>query len=198
MSFRVFPILVRFITGESPGLVLLIGFSAVILVFYHIGIMMFSDLDTSILMFKFIALVFLVVGLLSFLKTKSKYGDLLSVGLFILMLVVWGLYVATKEEGLLTLLTTWVLLLLSALAALFLLLNRLRKFFPPWVSLVLWNMSRNPLQYTWMVVLLVLSSGVLVLAVTLGSTLEKTYRERVFYYVGSDAKISMSSGGYGL
>ena len=198
MSFRVFPILVRFITGESPGLVLLIGFSAVILVFYHIGIMMFSDLDTSILMFKFIALVFLVVGLLSFLKTKSKYGDLLSVGLFILMLVVWGLYVATKEEGLLTLLTTWVLLLLSALAALFLLLNRLRKFFPPWVSLVLWNMSRNPLQYTWMVVLLVLSSGVLVLAVTLGSTLEKTYRERVFYHVGSDAKISMSSGGYGL
>ena len=198
LSFRVFPILVRFITGESPGLVLLIGFSAVILVFYHIGIMIFSDLDTSILMFKFIALVFLVVGLLSFLKTKSKYGDLLSVGLFILMLVVWGLYVATKEGGLLTLLTTWVLLLLSALAALFLLLNRLRKFFPPWVSLVLWNMSRNPLQYTWMVVLLVLSSGVLVLAVTLGSTLEKTYRERVFYHVGSDAKISMSSGGYGL
>ena len=112
------------------------------------------------------------------LKTKSKYGDLLSVGLFILMLVVWGLYVATKEGGLLTLLTTWLLLLLSALAALFLLLNRLRKFFPPWVSLVLWNMSRNPLQYTWMVVLLVLSSGVLVLAVTLGSTLEKTYRDR--------------------
>ena len=141
LSFRVFPVLVRFITGESPGLVLLIGFSAVILVFYHIGIMIFSDLDTSILMFKFIALVFLVVGLLSFLKTKSKYSDSLSVGLFILMLVVWGLYVATKEGGLLTLLTTWVLLLLSALAALFLLLNRLRKFFPPWVSLV-------PVSYT--------------------------------------------------
>ena len=198
LSFRVFPILVRFITGESPGLVSLIGLAAVILVFYHIGIMIFSALVTSILVFKLITLVFLVVGMLSFLKTKNKYGDLLSVGLFILMLGVWGLYVATKEGGLLTSVTTWVLLVLSALAALFLLLNRLRKFFPPWVSLVLWNMSRNPLQYTWMVLLLVLSSGVLVLSVTLGSTLEKTYREKVFYHVGSDAKILMSSGRSGL
>ena len=198
LSFRVFPILVRFITGESPGLVSLIGLAAVILVFYHIGIMIFSALVTSILVFKFITLVFLVVGMLSFLKTKNKYGDLLSVALFILMLGVWALYVDTKEGGLLTSVTTWVLLVLSALAALFLLLNRLRKFFPPWVSLVLWNMSRNPLQYTWMVLLLVLSSGVLVLSVTLGSTLEKTYREKVFYHVGSDAKILMSSGRSGL
>ena len=198
LSFRVFPILVRFITGESPTLVLLIGFAAGILIFCHIGIMMFSTIDTSIMILKFTVLGFLSIGLLAFLKTKNKFGDLLSAGFFILMLGVWGLYLRTWEGWLLTSVTTWVLSALSASAALFILLNHLRKYFPPWLSLVLWNISRNPLQYTWMVVLLVFSSGVLLLSVTLGSTLEKTYRERIFYQVGSDAKILMSSVGYGL
>jgi len=198
LSFRVFPILVRFITGESPTLVLLIGFTSGILVFCHIGITMFSTLDASMLMLKFSVLGFLIIGLLAFWKTKSKYGDLLSLVLFLLASGVWGLYAATKERELLTPVTTWVLVALIVSATLFLLLRHLRKYFPPWISLVLWNMSRNPLQYTWMVVLLVLSSGVLVLSVTLGSTLERTYRERVFYQVGSDARILISSLGYGL
>ncbi len=60
---------------------------------------------------------------------------------------------------------------------------------PVWVSATLWRMSRSPLQYTWLVLLLVLVTGLGILATTVGGTLEKSRAERILYEVGTDIHI---------
>ena len=60
---------------------------------------------------------------------------------------------------------------------------------PVWVSMSLWHMARNPLQYSWLVLLLVLVGGIGTLATTVGATLDRSYEERVLYSVGSDIRV---------
>ncbi len=61
---------------------------------------------------------------------------------------------------------------------------------PVWVSMGLWRMARNPLQYSWLVLLLVLVTGLGILATTVGGTLDQSHRERILYETGADIRIS--------
>ena len=82
---------------------------------------------------------------------------------------------------------------LTAVAAgqlLFLLLVRLTRATPAWMSMALWHMARSPVQYTWVILLLVLATGLALLATTVGGTLERSQRERVLYHVGSDIHVA--------
>ena len=54
----------------------------------------------------------------------------------------------------------------------------------------LWHMARNPLQYSWLVLLLVLVTGLGVLATTVGGTLDRSQVDRINYEVGADIRIS--------
>ena len=60
---------------------------------------------------------------------------------------------------------------------------------PVWVSMSMWHMARNPIQYSWLVLLLVLAGGIGVLATTVGATLDRSYDERVRYTVGADIRV---------
>ena len=73
---------------------------------------------------------------------------------------------------------------------LFLLLVRLTRATPAWMSLALWHMARSPIQYTWVILLLVLATGLALLATTVGGTLERSQRERVLYDIGSDIHVA--------
>ena len=59
---------------------------------------------------------------------------------------------------------------------------------PAWVSMSMWHMARNPLQYSWLVLLLALAGGIGIMATTVGATLDRSYEERVRYAVGSDIR----------
>ncbi|MBI2965763.1 MAG: hypothetical protein HYY34_06155, partial [Chloroflexi bacterium] len=61
---------------------------------------------------------------------------------------------------------------------------------PVWMAMPLWRLSRNPFQYAWPMMLLVLAAGLAVLAAALGSTLERSSRERSAYQTGSDIHVS--------
>ena len=61
---------------------------------------------------------------------------------------------------------------------------------PVWLSMVLWHMARNPLQYSWLVLLLVLITGLAVLSVTVGGTLDTSHRERVLYETAADIRVA--------
>ena len=50
-------------------------------------------------------------------------------------------------------------------------------------------MSRNPVQYNWLVLLMVLVTGVAILAATVGETFERSSRDRIQYDVGADIRI---------
>ena len=60
---------------------------------------------------------------------------------------------------------------------------------PVWVTLSLWQMSRNPFRYSWIILLLVLASGLGILATTLGGTLKLSYEERILYDTATDVRV---------
>ena len=60
---------------------------------------------------------------------------------------------------------------------------------PVWVSMGLWRMARNPLQYSWLVLLLVMVTGLGIMATTVGGTLDLSHRDRVAYNVASDIRV---------
>ncbi len=70
------------------------------------------------------------------------------------------------------------------------LLAELARRSPAWVSLTLWRMARSPLRYSWLALLLTLSAGIGVLATTVGATLDRSYEERARYAVGADIRIA--------
>jgi hypothetical protein len=61
---------------------------------------------------------------------------------------------------------------------------------PVWVTLGLWHMARNPLQYSWLVLMLVMVTGLGVLATTVGGTLNRSYEERVYFDTASDIRVT--------
>ena len=192
LSFRIFPILVKFMTGESSRLVLLMGILSVIFLSLNISYDLLTDSDKLGLLLPVFVLLLLLIGLLTCFKVPNKYGKFISFTFMIGASLLYGFY-ASEGDVIPLSLTKWGLVFSSILTGVFFLLSSLKKYYPPWISLMLWNMSRNPLQYTWLVVLLVLSSGVAVLSATLGSTLDHSYRDKIAYDVGSDARIVFSS-----
>ena len=78
--------------------------------------------------------------------------------------------------------------------AAFVLLNALARVSPVWVSLGLWHMARNPSQYSWLVLLLVLVTGLGIMTTTVGGTLERSRQERVLYDMATDLRVSRIGG----
>ncbi len=191
LSFRIFPILVKFMTGESSRLVLLMGILSVIFLSLNIFYDLLTDSDKFGLLLPVFVLLLLLIGLLACFKTSIKYRKSISFT-FILGASLICLVYVSEGDVIPFSLTKWTLGFTSLLTGIFFLLSSFKKYYPPWISLMLWNMSRNPLQYTWLVVLLVLSSGVAVLSAALGSTLDHSYRDKIAYDVGSDARIVLS------
>ena len=65
------------------------------------------------------------------------------------------------------------------------------RFTPASLSIGLRYVSRNPLQYSWLVLLLVMTTGVGVLATTVGGTLERSQTDQAQYDAGADVRISL-------
>ena len=82
--------------------------------------------------------------------------------------------------------------------ALFMLFKASVQYAPVWVSVGLWHMARNPLQYSWLVLLLVMVTGLGLLATTVGGTLDRSHEQRILYDVAADVRVSgMSAFGGG-
>ena len=61
---------------------------------------------------------------------------------------------------------------------------------PVGVSMTLLRMSRNPLQYTWMMLLLVMLTGLGVLSTTVGATLGISQEEQILYDLAADIHVT--------
>ncbi len=60
---------------------------------------------------------------------------------------------------------------------------------PTWLALGLWQVGRNPLSVTRLVLLLVLAAGLGAFAASFGGTLDRSYEERARYEAGADVRI---------
>jgi len=88
---------------------------------------------------------------------------------------------------------TVALILVVPAQVVFLLLQSYARIAPVWVSLALRRMARNPLQYTWLVLLLVLVAGLATFSNTVGTTLDNRDEARILYGVAADARVTIST-----
>lgn len=64
---------------------------------------------------------------------------------------------------------------------------------PAWGAIALWRLSRSPYSYAAIVVFLMLAAGMVVVAGTLSSTLQRSAEDRAEYLVGADVRLRLGS-----
>ena len=190
MFFRIFPMFIRYVSGESLGLVHLA--TAVTLPVLVAGIA-FDDVragDPTGWLPE--ALTIAAFGAAYWLTTRVS--GLLGRGIWIAVqvgAVAWFTSGSPPhpDSSSAVFVGSIALLCLVPAQALFYLLAEFARRAPVWVSMSMWHMARNPLQYSWLVLLLVLAGGIGVLSTTVGATLDRSYDERVRYNVGADIRV---------
>ncbi len=188
---RFFPMMVRYISGESSRIVdLLVAASVVASV---VGVY-WRERGNETLDW-LLPGVLAVAVLIAFWATKRYWHDRKRryVGLAVQALLVAG-FVALRPPVTGDLLTvpTWGLIAVVPAQLLFVLFTGLSRVTPVWLEIGLLHMSRNPLQYTWLILLLVLATGLGILATTVGGTLERSQIERVLFEEGADLRVTAS------
>ncbi len=190
---RFFPLFVRFISGESPTLVHLYVWviTAALTVTLLLDAMRQGDFAGAILP---IGLA-LAAAVAYWATQRSERGRAKIYGVAAQIVLISGLiYLYPPTEGALAFLPSMGFVAIVPLQLIFWGLVLLSHRAPVWVSLSLWHMARNPLQYSWLVLLLVMVTGLAVLATTVGGTLNRSYQERILYDVGTDMRVSNIPG----
>lgn len=189
LFMRLFPMVVRFIAGESIVLLhVACGASVAAIVGYTLWVERLGVFSVEPAAPVLGALAFGLAYAAAHIPTRTS----VRVGAFLVQAAIAaGMFVRvlpSADELLYTPIAA-----LSAIVvgqALFLALVRLTRATPAWMSLALWHMARSPVQYTWVILLLVFATGLALLATTVGGTLERSQRERVLYDIGSDIHVA--------
>jgi len=190
---RFFPLLIRFVSGESPRLLDMFVIATVAAL--SVGLGLRETLDGDTLDWVPSALVAVAIGLAYFATKQTERPVTHLLGLaaqagavagFILMepLSDGGIFYPAKAAA--------IAIVPSQL--LFLLLKSFMHRAPVWVSVGLWQMARNPLRYSWLILLLVLVTGLGVLATTVGGTLDRSYTDRINYQTAMDIRVANIPG----
>ena len=191
LFMRLFPLFVSYIGGESPALLSVVSTVSLAVLFpatvingvRGIGV---DDWPRT-------ALTLAVFGLVYWATTKAVRTPSVILGIFLQASLIIAFYRISSPEP--SSLLFWPFVGLASVVIgqpLYVLLRGLVRLVPVWVSITLRHVIRRPTQYTWLVVLVVLVTGVSVLATTVGGTLERSRLDRVRHEVAGDLRVNMS------
>ncbi|MDA1347386.1 MAG: ABC transporter permease [Chloroflexi bacterium] len=189
LFMRFFPLFVRFISGESAAILHLVAGAALISLASGIVLRELNDGDS----FGWLVPVLLIAAAGGLYRATQRVDRMHHViaGLALQALAVAiFVYREPLEPSELSFIPTTALIALVPAQVLFLVFQRLVGAAPVWIALALWHMARNPLQYSWLVLLLVLVTGLGILSTTVGGTLVRSYEDRIKYDVGADLRVS--------
>ena len=192
LFIRFFPLVLKFISGESPALLhALVAATMVVLV---PGVTVRELLDGNMTAWFGPVALLSAFAAVYVARNRSQRLWWRSWGLVIEVSIVLAFVIVEPlgSTDLLVVPTVALILVVPAQVA-FLLLESYARIAPVWVSLALWRMARNPLQYTWLVVLLVLVSGLATFSYTIGATLDARDEARILYDVAADVRVAISS-----
>ena len=186
---RLFPIFVRFISGESATLLHLLAAATLLALGSAI---VAQDLENGEEIGWLIPVILVAaLGGAYWAAQRARRLWPRTAGLVLQgVLVALVLSAEPLERGEPSFVPTIGMMVLVPAQIVFLLLRSFERIAPVWVSVGLWRMARNPLQYGWLVLLLVMVTGLGVLATTVGGTLDKSYEQRILYDVASDVRVS--------
>ena len=185
---RLFPLLVRYVTGESPHAVHLLAAGS-IAVLTPVSAWQAATDDRTLAGFAPAAL--LVALAVAYRMTAGfESRRRMFIGLAAQALLVAGVVWRAPDVD-----HVAVRVALAGVAAvvpaqvLYLLARRAMGSLPISITMGLRHMARNPLQYTWLVLLLVLVTGAAVLATTVGDTLERSRNDRINHNIATDIRV---------
>ena len=195
---RIFPWVIRYFAGESVSLVNLITGFVLIMIGPVYALQLFLD-DRSL---NWIYLILISTGFLIFYRLVISRVQLVFresiwiIGLGLLIQI--GLLVSYifLTQSIFTAsylffdIVTALFISVIGMQILFVLLRYSSSRYPVWISMSLWHMARNPFQYSWLVLLLVLITGMAVLSTTVGGTLDKSQLDRVLHQTAADVRAS--------
>ncbi len=189
LFMRFFHLLVRYISGDSPAFMHIVSAAALATLATIIVAREIREVSDS----GWLSDVALLasVGVVYYWTQRARRTWNRTVGLVVQAgLVALLIYVNTPSRDDASFVPMVVVALLVPFQLLYLLMRSLARMYPVWIAMAIWNMARNPLQYSWLVLLLVMVAGLAVLATTVGGTLDRSYEERVLYEVGADLRVS--------
>ncbi len=190
LFFRVFPMFVRYISGESRALVDMAAWVTLATLAIAIGVTDFRAGDQT----GWIPSVAVLGGFAAAYWLTGKGSGWVHMVLWSaiqLAFVGWHFYLRPPDPDAPAAIFAGSIALAALLPAqvLFQFLAVFARHAPVWGAMTLWHMARNPMQYSWLALLLTLASGIGILATTVGATLDRSYEERVLYNVGTDIRI---------
>ena len=186
---RLFPLFIRFISGESPALLHLVA-AATLVTLAPAVVVRQVRADEGL---EWVAEVALLLGVAAiyWATTRSSQRSIQIGGLVLqALLVVVFVMLEPPSSGQFSFVPTIGLIAIVPAQSVFLLLRASERITPVWVAMGLWHMARNPTQYSWLVLLLVMATGLGFLATTAGGTLTRSYEERVLYEVAADIRVT--------
>ena len=186
---RLFPLLVRFVSGESPALAHLFTAATLLAIvplaaFHHFddGGLRQAAAPTALL---------LAVGLLYWAATQlRRFRARIAAIALQAAAVAAFIYLYRPSSDDVMFLPAVGLVAIVPVQIAFMALRTAARTAPVWLSMGLWRMARNPLQYTWLVVLLLLATGLAILSTTVGGTLDQSQIDRIHYDVAADVRVS--------
>ena len=188
---RMFPLVMRYISGESARLVhLLAGLSVLAL---GVGLAVRDTVAGDAAASAGPVALVLAAAVTYWATNRTSGWALRAAGGLVQAGLIAGFVVLeppNPDEPLFA--PTLVLIGVVPAQIVFLLLKALAGVSPVWLVMGLRHMARNPLRYTWLVLLLVLVTGLAVLGTTVGGTLERSQRERIRYDVAADIRVAAS------
>ncbi len=189
LFMRLFPLLIRYVSGESPGLVHLLAFlSAAALAGGAAARGIFWDGGADWPVHSSLAAL---VGLAYWgtLRARGTYARVLGLAA---QAVPAAAVLVIRPPDAADPLTVPAIGLAALVPAqlLFELFRMVVRRLPVWLSLGLVRMARSPLQYSWLILLLVLATGLAIFATTVGGTLETSHTHRALYESGSDLRVA--------
>ena len=186
---RLFPLLVRFVSGESSTLVHLVAAAALLAL---APLEAARQLDQADAPQAGVAVAILAAVAAFYWAARRSTRPRSRLVFVVLQAAAVAAFIAFSplDSDELTFLPSLALLAIVPLQVAFLAAKLIARTAPVWLSMSLWRMARNPLQYTWLIVLLLLATGLAVLSTTVGGSLDKSQQDRILYDIAADVRIS--------
>ena len=189
LFMRFFPMLVRFISGESPALLHVIAAATLLVLAAGIAFEVVADGGGAAWAGP-VALL-MAVGAVYWATAGAAHTGPRLAGLAVQAALVGGvLALEPPAQGDVLYPAFLALAAIVPAQIVFILLQGIMRIVPVWLSMSLLHMARNPLQYSWLMLLLVLATGLGILATTVGGTLQRSQNERILYEVPTDLRVA--------
>ena len=204
---RLFPLSIRYISGESPNLMhLIVGVVAAV----QLAAIVFGDAELAA---RGVSLAIIALMVVMYAATERLAGGRLrAAGLVAQVAVVAALALSPVDVPVLeflayndgsTAVTPGIVggaLLVSVsagasfflplpLGLLFIAFSAFARRAPVGFSMGMWQMARNPTHYARMSLLLILMAGLGIFAASFGGTLERSFEEQAQYATGADIRV---------